>query len=144
MHQDYRLNKRSALASLGVPGAYAGSQWSLASFTVPQVPMMIMMRRCSLCSSWSLVIMRKWRPSPDDDEEDSDDLNNFELFWSLETITCSSLLRSALVSVPLGARVTYMPSALMDRSTSKWTWKDCTHDDCFFSNTNTIISMSSN
>ena len=35
--QDYRLNKRSALASLGVPGAYAGSQWSLASFTVPQV-----------------------------------------------------------------------------------------------------------
>lgn len=34
--QDYRLNKRSALASLGVPGAYAGSQWSLASFTVPQ------------------------------------------------------------------------------------------------------------
>jgi hypothetical protein len=34
--QDYRLNKRSALASMGVPGAYAGSQWSLASFTVPQ------------------------------------------------------------------------------------------------------------
>jgi len=34
--QDYRLNKRSALASIGVPGAYAGSQWSLASFTVPQ------------------------------------------------------------------------------------------------------------
>ena len=34
MRQDYRLNKRSALASLGVPGAYAGSQWSLASFTV--------------------------------------------------------------------------------------------------------------
>lgn len=34
--QDYRLNKRSALASLGMPGAYAGSQWSLASFTVPQ------------------------------------------------------------------------------------------------------------
>jgi len=34
--QDYRLNKRSALATLGVPGAYAGSQWSLASFTVPQ------------------------------------------------------------------------------------------------------------
>ena len=51
MHQDYRLNKRSALASLGVPGAYAGSQWSLASFTVPQVPMMILMRRCPLCSS---------------------------------------------------------------------------------------------
>ena len=49
MHQDYRLNKRSALASLGVPGAYAGSQWSLASFTVPQVPMMILMRRCSWC-----------------------------------------------------------------------------------------------
>ena len=34
--QDYRLNKRSALATIGVPGAYAGSQWSLASFTVPQ------------------------------------------------------------------------------------------------------------
>jgi len=34
--QDYRLNKRSALATMGVPGAYAGSQWSLASFTVPQ------------------------------------------------------------------------------------------------------------
>jgi len=34
--QDYKLNKRSALASIGVPGAYAGSQWSLASFTVPQ------------------------------------------------------------------------------------------------------------
>jgi len=34
--QDYRLNKRSALASIGVGGAYAGSQWSLASFTVPQ------------------------------------------------------------------------------------------------------------
>ena len=33
--QDYKLNKRSALASMGVPG-YAGSQWSLASFTVPQ------------------------------------------------------------------------------------------------------------
>jgi len=34
--QDYKLNKRSALATIGVPGAYAGSQWSLASFTVPQ------------------------------------------------------------------------------------------------------------
>lgn len=34
--QDYRLNKRSALATIGVPGAYAGSQWSLANFTVPQ------------------------------------------------------------------------------------------------------------
>lgn len=34
--QDYTLNKRSALSTLGVPGAYAGSQWSLASFTVPQ------------------------------------------------------------------------------------------------------------
>lgn len=34
--QDYRLNKRSALASIGMPGAYAGSQWSLANFTVPQ------------------------------------------------------------------------------------------------------------
>ena len=34
--QDYRLNKRSALASIGVPGAYAISQWSLSSFTVPQ------------------------------------------------------------------------------------------------------------
>ena len=32
----HRLNKRSALATIGVPGAYAGSQWSLASFTVPQ------------------------------------------------------------------------------------------------------------
>ena len=50
MHQDYRLNKRSALASLGVPGAYAGSQWSLASFTVPQVPIMIMMRRRAPCA----------------------------------------------------------------------------------------------
>ena len=68
----------------------------------------------------ALVVMIK---IDDQDEEDSDDLNNFELFWSLETITCSSLLRSALVSVPLGARVTYMPSALMDRSTSKWTWE---------------------
>lgn len=34
--QDYKLNKRSALASIGVPGAYACSQWSLANFTVPQ------------------------------------------------------------------------------------------------------------
>jgi len=34
--QDYKLNKRSALATIGVPGAYAGSQWSLANFTVPQ------------------------------------------------------------------------------------------------------------
>merc|ERR1711976_1115532 len=34
--QNYSLNKRSALATIGVPGAYAGSQWSLASFTVPQ------------------------------------------------------------------------------------------------------------
>ncbi|XP_040577278.1 WD repeat domain phosphoinositide-interacting protein 4 [Lepeophtheirus salmonis] len=34
--QDYKLNKRSALSSLGIPGAYAGSQWSLANFTVPQ------------------------------------------------------------------------------------------------------------
>jgi len=33
---NYRLNKRSALANMGVPGAYAGSLWSLASFTVPQ------------------------------------------------------------------------------------------------------------
>ena len=43
--QDYRLNKRSALASLGVPGAYAGSQWSLASFTVPQVRMQNLFQR---------------------------------------------------------------------------------------------------
>ena len=35
----------------------------------------------------------------------------------------NSSLRSALASVPLGARVTYMPSALTDRSTSKWTWE---------------------
>ena len=35
--QDYKLNKRSSLATMGfVSGAYAGSQWSLASFTVPQ------------------------------------------------------------------------------------------------------------
>jgi len=34
--QDYKLNKRSALAAIGVPGAYACSQWSLANFTVPQ------------------------------------------------------------------------------------------------------------
>jgi len=34
--QDYRLNRRSTLATIGVPGAYAGSQWSLTSFTVPQ------------------------------------------------------------------------------------------------------------
>ena len=33
---DYKLNKRSALAAIGVPGAYACSQWSLANFTVPQ------------------------------------------------------------------------------------------------------------
>ena len=31
-----RLNRRSTLATIGVPGAYAGSQWSLTSFTVPQ------------------------------------------------------------------------------------------------------------
>jgi hypothetical protein len=32
----FRLNRRSTLATIGVPGAYAGSQWSLTSFTVPQ------------------------------------------------------------------------------------------------------------
>ena len=34
--QDYKLNKRSALAAIGIPGPYACSQWSLANFTVPQ------------------------------------------------------------------------------------------------------------
>ncbi|TRY68969.1 hypothetical protein TCAL_04111 [Tigriopus californicus] len=34
--QNYSLNKRSNFSKFGLPGAYAGSQWSLASFTVPQ------------------------------------------------------------------------------------------------------------
>eukprot|EP00095_Tigriopus_kingsejongensis_P011437 maker-scaffold222_size251774-snap-gene-0.23 protein:Tk11437 transcript:maker-scaffold222_size251774-snap-gene-0.23-mRNA-1 annotation:"wd repeat domain phosphoinositide-interacting protein 4" len=34
--QNYSLNRRSNFSKIGLPGAYAGSQWSLASFTVPQ------------------------------------------------------------------------------------------------------------
>jgi len=34
--QDYKLNKRSALATIGVPGAYAGSHWAFVCIDLPE------------------------------------------------------------------------------------------------------------
>merc|ERR1712025_516090 len=34
--QDYKLNKRSALATIGVPGAYAGSNWAFVCIDLPE------------------------------------------------------------------------------------------------------------